>query len=569
VFGWLHRASRPSVSGGGLGLVLCNPFGYEAVCAHRSLRHFAEAAAAAGVPALRFDYDGTGDSAGGALDSGRIDAWVASTRHAVETLRAATGVERVVLLGVRLGALVAALAGVGRDDIDSLIAIAPVVNGKPFLRELRALQMTLPLGKPPAGAPVDETVQESLGFPIGGEMKEALGKVDLSKLAERPAPSVLLLERDDLPGNDAWPQRLNELGVTVERRRLPGYVEMVLGAEHSLVPERMLEATLEWLARAATPTPKPHTATGKLLGSSARIGSAVTESAELIDPERRLFGIFTRPARAARGRGILLLNAGAVHRIGPNRIHVELARRWAALGHTVLRLDISGIGDSLPETGQRENVVYTDNAIADVKQGIAALRRQPAVASVTALGLCSGGYHAFKAAVAGAPLDGALLINPLTFFFKPDQPIEKSEHEVSFESRRYLKRALDVDAWKKLLRGGVHLDALAEVMARRVLNLGRARLGGVARRFGLRVADDLEGELLSVTKRKLELRMVFAGGDPGIELLQNQAGAVAEKLRRSGQLETHIIEGPDHTFTPLWSQKVLSELLGRWFDAPI
>src|SRR6267378_4565458 len=60
LFGWLHApaaASRPA-----LGLVICNPFGNEAICAHRSLRHLAERAADAGIPALRFDYDGTGDS---------------------------------------------------------------------------------------------------------------------------------------------------------------------------------------------------------------------------------------------------------------------------------------------------------------------------------------------------------------------------------------------------------------------------------------------------------------------------------------------------------------------------
>ena len=61
LFGWLHRAAGGK--GSGLGLVLCNPFGYEAVCAHRGVRTLAEVAAARGVDALRFDYSGTGDSA--------------------------------------------------------------------------------------------------------------------------------------------------------------------------------------------------------------------------------------------------------------------------------------------------------------------------------------------------------------------------------------------------------------------------------------------------------------------------------------------------------------------------
>ena len=40
-FGWVHT---PAVANG-VGLVIVPPFGYEAICAHRSLRHLAEAAA--------------------------------------------------------------------------------------------------------------------------------------------------------------------------------------------------------------------------------------------------------------------------------------------------------------------------------------------------------------------------------------------------------------------------------------------------------------------------------------------------------------------------------------------
>src|SRR5580693_8582106 len=61
LFGWFHApAAHTTVD---VGLVICKPFGYEALCSHRGLRAFAEAAAALGVPALRVDYLGTGDSA--------------------------------------------------------------------------------------------------------------------------------------------------------------------------------------------------------------------------------------------------------------------------------------------------------------------------------------------------------------------------------------------------------------------------------------------------------------------------------------------------------------------------
>jgi len=57
LFGWLHRPSRPFEPK--LGVVICGPFGYESICAHRGVREFAEGIVEAGIPTLRFDYLGT------------------------------------------------------------------------------------------------------------------------------------------------------------------------------------------------------------------------------------------------------------------------------------------------------------------------------------------------------------------------------------------------------------------------------------------------------------------------------------------------------------------------------
>jgi pimeloyl-ACP methyl ester carboxylesterase len=564
LFGWLHGGGAAA----GIGLVLCNPFGYEAICAHRALRHFAQAAAAAGVPALRFDYDGTGDSAGHDRDPQRLEAWVSSVGAAADALRAHAGVERVVLLGVRLGALLAALAAARRDDVEGLVAIAPVITGKAHVRELRALQMSAAARPAPDGVDDDDGVQAALGFALTAETKAALAGVDLVRASHAPAPAVLLLERDDLPPDEAWPSHLAALGVTVERRRLPGYVEMMLGAEHSQVPSEMLRATVAWLEdrrarlpNAGTRPPRTERVT------RARLGSIV-ESAEHVDAGGRLFGVLSTPAAppAAR-RGLLLLNAGAIHRIGPSRLYVTLARRWAAMGHAVLRLDVSGIGDSAPVPGRAENVVYTNDASDDVRAGLAFLRRQPGVTEVHALGLCSGGYNAFKAAVAGVPLDGVLLINPLTFFYKADQPLSEAEDKVIYEGSRYLRRLRDRDAWLKLVQRGVDVRVALRTVGRFVAGRVRGRAHELARRAGLAVGDDLAHELTTITGRRIPLRFVFSEGDPGYGLLHTHGGATVEKLRRAGRLSIEVIEGADHTFTPLWSHPVLTTMLAAHFDA--
>src|SRR5580692_9591186 len=128
LFGWFHPPTAHITAD--VGLVICKPFGYEALCSHRGLRAFAEAAAALGVPALRVDYLGTGDSAEIDGQADQLEAWTRDVRAAVDELRRRTGVRHVCLLGVRLGALLAALAAGECTTAISLILIAPIVSGR-------------------------------------------------------------------------------------------------------------------------------------------------------------------------------------------------------------------------------------------------------------------------------------------------------------------------------------------------------------------------------------------------------------------------------------------------------
>src|SRR5690242_19479809 len=123
-----------------LGAVLVPPFGWEDVCSYRSLRFLGQTLAANGIPALRFDLPGTGDSSGSATDSGLVDAWIQSVCDAVAELRLITGVENVTVVGIRLGAMLAAAAAARGADFKDMVLWGPAVSGRTLLRELRALQ---------------------------------------------------------------------------------------------------------------------------------------------------------------------------------------------------------------------------------------------------------------------------------------------------------------------------------------------------------------------------------------------------------------------------------------------
>ena len=84
----------------------------------------------------------------------------------------------------------------------------------------------------------------------------------------------------------------------------------------------------------------------------------MTEQVLLFGTNRCLVGMLTEPEKSqvpADLPAFILFNAGLLHRVGPNRLHVTLARRLARRGFPVLRFDFSGIGDS--RVAQRFNSV--------------------------------------------------------------------------------------------------------------------------------------------------------------------------------------------------------------------
>ena len=70
LFRWLHVAHGAPPADAVA--VICPPVASEYTRSHRTLRHLCDRLAAAGIPALRFDYHGTGDSPGSDLDPDRL-----------------------------------------------------------------------------------------------------------------------------------------------------------------------------------------------------------------------------------------------------------------------------------------------------------------------------------------------------------------------------------------------------------------------------------------------------------------------------------------------------------------
>jgi pimeloyl-ACP methyl ester carboxylesterase len=107
-------------------VVLCNPSGDEQIHAYRTLRQLANLTSRVGMHVLRFDYYGTGDSSG-ETGAGDIASWCSDIETAIAELKDMTGATKVTLVGLRLGASMAAWVAAKRpDEVDSLILWEPL-----------------------------------------------------------------------------------------------------------------------------------------------------------------------------------------------------------------------------------------------------------------------------------------------------------------------------------------------------------------------------------------------------------------------------------------------------------
>ena len=334
LFGWIHAPASGHVRGG---VVLCPTLGIEAVNARYAYKSLATALADAGFAALRFDYDGTGDSAGRQDEPGRVDAWLRSLSTAIELVKG-LDLGRVSVVGMRMGATLAAeVLGSGPASIDDLVLWDPCASGRTFLREQSAL-WTFALGAEKVSDGSIETPGVVYSADTVSELSGRAIATGDGPLAER----VLVLMRSGRTGD----RRMNErLAVEhAERVDINGQEDLVdVQPDAAKVPEETVATIVAWLAGAGPTATAPLDvdAIGRPSASiEATPGGALVEERPLQIGPLGLFGMSTAPLRSgpadpsAVGETptVLFFNAGVIDHVGPARLWVELGRQWAAAG---------------------------------------------------------------------------------------------------------------------------------------------------------------------------------------------------------------------------------------------
>jgi alpha-beta hydrolase superfamily lysophospholipase len=563
-------------------VLMCSPFGYDDVCSYRSRRVWAQRLAAAGYPTLRFDLPGTGDSGGSGDES--LERQTAAVGEAAEWLRDAAGSRRVAGIGIGLGGLLAARAAAAGAPIDDLVLWATPARGKAIVRELRALAAMESSARDAseraeAESPdqlsrrPDETdgAIEVGGFALSREAGEALERIDLSSmhLPAKGKRRALLLGRDGISVDARLARWLASEGVTVTEAPGSGYGEMTGQPHEATPPAEVMEQVERWLGAQAGVTavhaddPRPPSRAVREVELAAGSGRVREEPFTVPVGAGHLDGILTRPAgEPSSDLCVVFCNVGALRRIGPGRMWVQAARRWAERGVVSARIDVEGIGDADGEEGRYADVsgLYVPELSTQVNAVLAHLAEQHAGRRFAIVGMCSGGYWGFHSALTEERIAAVVMFNPRALIWDP----ARSEAR---EGTQKLWKLTRRSQWRRLLRGEVRREnvlLVARAVARAAPGFVMAAPGRMLGRWRAWRAggDALDHILDRLRDRQQRVVLAFCSvGEPLLGELRRERGL--PRAQRWPNIEIELIPGYDHLLRPQVMQEDGHAILDR------
>ncbi|HXH97568.1 MAG TPA: hypothetical protein VNH40_10195 [Gaiellaceae bacterium] len=552
--------------GAGPAVLLCPPFGGRDINSYRSRFIWAERLAAAGMPALRLDLPGTGDSGGSLEDPGCLDNWIAAVDGGVRFLRAETGRRRIAAIGIGLGGLLALAAVAEGSAVDDLVLWGVPARGRALVRELAAFARMESESIVAAGAPEPpDAWLDSIapgGFVLPAEAIRSLEELDVADLELGGAKGrrALLLGRDGIAPDDELHRQLEAQGVSVEVADGRGFADMMsVFHEDARLPEPIKDRVEAWLLaggrgetpwRAPLPVPLSTSRVAELSVDGVRIRETPIEVAH---EGGRLAGVLSEAVDASSAELMFLfLNAGAMRRVGPCGLWVDLARRWAARGVSSLRIDLDGIGDSSGGAGEHlhEEDLYAQSYLGQIRTALDELVARGASGRFVLIGLCSGAYWAFQTALVDDRVSLAVMLNPRLLFWSPETQAEiKAEIREEVNSRNRRSQVLRLNSWRRVLGGGGR-DGARQVLAFGVATAtapvrGLTRLRARSRRRA-GIADALE----RLRARGARIALIFCDGEP----LRDELSVVGviSRLRRWPHVELVDLPGRDHILRPVW-----------------
>ena len=274
----------------------------------------------------------------------------------------------------------------------------------------------------------------------------------------------------------------------------------------------------------------------------------MSEEALLLGPNRSNVGVFT-PASGSQNAqtdmAAICITAGLLHHVGPHRMHVLLARSLAKLGIGALRIDLSGIGDSLART---DDLPVQEVPVQEINDAINVLETRGFNRFIL-FGICSGAVHAVKAAAGHPKIAGIVLVNA-----GADDGSAESNPQIA--AQLYLKSSMrNPKSWKNLFTGKVNYRALVVTLISALIHKLKAKDKNIPS-----VEDKLRGGIEPYLQQGTSILMVLSDRHAQFYGLYNN---IFEKLHCE-QFKTLVYANTDHLFTSLAVQQELIDQICQW-----
>jgi pimeloyl-ACP methyl ester carboxylesterase len=531
--GWLHWPTRGAST---TAVIVCQGLRGDSVTGYRSFRILATALAAAGFPTLRFDYPGTGDS-GEPEGPEYWEAWLQSIEKAADWMRLHAGVDRIILCGLRIGATLATIVSERRTDISGLVLIAPVIRGRSYIREL-STEITVRGGKAQASLGL-----ETDDFHLSAETVRLINDVNLADRLPPAGCRIVVYTRGESPALSNCIAKWTESGVTVTSEDFTALEPMLRPGFMAHEPSADVSGIVTWVRSTGadlTSARVPDLTTDRV---TLRLDGCIEEPLRF-GPDHRLIGILCRPIdRTETDKIVVIVNSSGDPHQGVARLNVVLARNLAAAGIPSFRIDFAGLGESVAP-GDPETHIFETDRNGDVSAALDALSTM-GYHRFAIQGLCSGAYHAFRAALVDRRITDLITVNLPLFRWRTGDSVEFLSY-VGASPLAQLPKLASVDSLKRLF----HSDPLAlysriAMQSTWFSGLLKTMTRLSTRLFGDRVSFTFAQRCMRDLRSHARVLLLYAEGDQGIVNFEKEFSV----KRPPAGITVMTIPGMDHSLT--------------------